>query len=89
MERTVLTYAVPQPMESSVVEYVIVKFHYAIMSMDAVPYRVHVGPPVWCIIARINFSFSCIKFFHILIKHKKHLVVLFICTVSAHFVGIC
>lgn len=40
MERTVLTYAVPQLMESSVVEYVIVKFHYAIMSMDAVPYRV-------------------------------------------------
>ena len=57
MERTVLTYAVPQLMESSVVEYVIVKFQYAIVSMDAVPFRVRVGPRVWCIIAIINVPF--------------------------------
>lgn len=68
MDQIVLTYALLQLMEGSVVENVIVRFHYAIICMDAVQSQVHVSPIVLRIIDMFNVSFSCIK----VLSHFKH-----------------
>ena len=59
-------------MENSVVENVIVRIHYVIMCMDAVPSRVHVSQMVLRNIDMINVSFFALNLYHTLNKHKKN-----------------